>query len=118
MQLIDYLTRAKAAINTTVDAELARRLHISTAALCDMKKTGSMSENTAAYLGEILGMEPALILLDVRAAKSKNRAMIASVRRLLQQAGIVGTVAALAVDHAARCILCKMPRLMKYAQTR
>jgi uncharacterized integral membrane protein len=110
MGINEYLDAAKTALNTSVDAELARRLHISRSALCQIRTTGNMSEDTADRLALILKIEPAAILLDARASKSHNKRFIASVRRLLQQAGIVGTVAALSLDHAARCILCQMRR--------
>ena len=106
----DYLAEAKRRLNTTKDADLARSLHISRSALCQINRRGTMSEETAARLGDILEMEPAALMLDMQAAKSQNKRFVASVRRLLKQAGFASVTLALTADQLARCILCKMPR--------
>ena len=111
----DYLEKAKSSLNTTVDAELARRLHISRSALSQIRTSGHMSDDTAEGLGEILGIEPALILLDVRAARSHNKRLIASVRRVLQQAGLPAVAIALMVHEAVNCILCKIPQNREFS---
>jgi plasmid maintenance system antidote protein VapI len=107
MDLNDYLNQAKTRLALDKDSDLARSLHITRSGLSRMRVTGSISDDTADKLSEILNIEPAVVLLNARAAKSHNRRVVASVRRLLQQAGVAGIVFA-AVDHAARCILCKM----------
>jgi len=112
----EYLEKAKSLLNTKVDADLARRLHISGAALCQIKKTGHMSDDTADELAQILGIEPALILLDVRAARSHNKRIIASVRRVLQQAGLPAFAVALMIHEAVNCILCQIEESREFAR--
>lgn len=106
MKAVEWIDRVKAAKGWESDYRAAQELGITRGGMSQIRTgdTETLREETAVKVAEFLGVDPAAIVLDQVAEKSKNEAVRAALQRVAHDLCILCKVTDAALSKAAEAL--------------
>uniref|UniRef100_UPI0035B00B8C helix-turn-helix domain-containing protein n=1 Tax=Hylemonella sp. TaxID=2066020 RepID=UPI0035B00B8C len=89
MKAADWIDRVKVSRGFESDYRVAKELGLSKQAVSDYrKKTSTMDEGTALKVAEALGLDPAAVIIDQLAERSKDQGLRTALQQVAAKAGL------------------------------